>query len=181
MAKWQIDPAHSEIKFKVKHLVVSTVTGHFKNFSAVIEADRDDFADASIAFEAEVNSLSTNNEQRDAHLKSPDFFDAPNHPKITFRSNLVTPVSEDGFEVTGNLTIRGVTRPITLNVTYNGTVSGFGGARVAGFEITGKLNRFDYGLMWNAMTEAGGVVVSSDVKLDIGAEFNRVQAEAKAA
>ncbi len=181
MATWKMDPAHSEIKFKVRHLVVSTVTGHFKNFTGVIEADKEDFTDARISFEADVNSLSTNNEQRDAHLKSPDFFDAANHPKITFRSNHVTRSSDDEYEVTGNLTIRGVTRPITLNVTYNGTVSGFGGTQVAGFEITGRVNRFDYGLMWNAMTEAGGVVVSDEVKLDIAAEFNKVQEVAKAA
>ncbi len=181
MAKWQIDPAHSEIKFKVKHLVVSTVTGHFRNFTATIESEKDDFSDARVWFEADVNSLTTNNDQRDAHLKSPDFFDAANYPKMTFRSNNVTRTSDDEYEVTGDLTIRGKTRPVTLNVNYNGTVSGFGGTKVAGFEITGKINRFDYGLMWNAMTEAGGVVVSSDVKLDIAAEFNQVQVAAKAA
>ncbi len=181
MATWKMDPAHSEIKFKVRHLVVSTVTGHFKNFTGVIESDKDDFTDARIRFEADVNSLSTNNEQRDAHLKSPDFFDAANHPKISFRSNHVTRSSDDEYEVTGDLTIRGVTRPVTLNVAYNGTVSGFGGTQVAGFEITGKVNRFDYGLMWNAMTEAGVVVVSDEVKLDISAEFNKVQEVAKAA
>ena len=181
MATWKIDPAHSEIKFKVKHLVVSTVTGHFKNFSAVIEADKDDFSDARITFEADVNSISTNNEQRDGHLKSPDFFDAAKYPKMTFRSNAVTRVSDDEYEVTGDLSIKGKSRPVTLEVTYNGTVAGFGGTKVAGFEITGKINRFDYGLTWNAMTEAGGVVVSSDVKLDIAAEFNQVQEAAKAA
>jgi polyisoprenoid-binding protein YceI len=181
MATWKIDPAHSEIKFKVKHLVVSTVTGHFANFSAAIEADRDDFSDARITFEADVNSISTNNEQRDGHLKSPDFFDAAKYPKMTFRSKSVTQVSEGEYEVTGDLTIKGVTRPVTLDVNYNGTVAGFGGAKVAGFEITGKINRFDYGLTWNAITEAGGVVVSSDVKLDIAAEFNQVQLAAKAA
>lgn len=181
MTTWRIDPAHSEIKFKVKHLVVSTVTGHFRNFTATIESGKDDFSDAKIRFEADVNSLTTNNDQRDAHLKSPDFFDAANHPKITFRSGSITRVSDDEYEVTGDLTIRGVTRPVTLDVTYNGTVSGFGGTKVAGFEIGGKINRFDYGLTWNAMTEAGGVVVSSDVRLDISAEFNEVQAAAKAA
>jgi polyisoprenoid-binding protein YceI len=181
MAQWQIDPAHSEIKFKVKHLVVSTVTGLFKNFTATIEANKDDFTDARITFEADIKSLSTNNEQRDAHLKSPDFFDATNHPKMRFSSSAVTRISDDKYNVTGDLTIRGVARPVTLDVTYNGTVDGFGGAKVSGFEIAGKINRFDYGLMWNAMTEAGGVVVSSDVRLDIAAEFNKVQEVAKAA
>lgn len=181
MANWTIDPAHSEIKFKVKHLVVSTVTGHFKSFTATIESEKDDFSDAKIRFEADINSLSTNNDQRDAHLKSPDFFDAQKYPRLTFQSKSVTKVSDDEFEATGDLTIRGVTRSVTLDITYNGTVSGFGGTKVAGFEITGKVNRFEYGLMWNAMTEAGGVVVSSDVKLDIAAEFNQVQTATKAA
>jgi polyisoprenoid-binding protein YceI len=181
MATWQIDPAHSEIKFKVKHLVVSTVTGHFKNFSATIESEKDDFSDARITFEADVNSINTNNDQRDGHLKSPDFFDAAKYPKMTFSSRSVARVSDGEYKVMGDLTIKGVTRPLTLDVNYNGTVAGFGGARVAGFEITGKINRFDYGLTWNAMTEAGGVVVSSDVKLDIAAEFNQVQEAAKAA
>jgi polyisoprenoid-binding protein YceI len=181
MAKWHIDPAHSEVKFKVKHLVVSTVTGNFKNFEAVIQGEKNDFTDAQISFEADVNSLSTNNEQRDTHLKSPDFFDAAKHPKLTFRSSSVTPVTDEKLEVRGELTIKGITRPITLAVAYNGTVSGFGGQQVAGFEITGKINRFDYGLTWNAITEAGGVVVSSDVKLEISAEFNLAQEVAKAA
>jgi polyisoprenoid-binding protein YceI len=181
MAQWQIDPAHSEVKFKVKHLVVSTVTGHFRNFTATIEAEKDDFSDAQISFEADVNSINTNNEQRDGHLKSPDFFDAAKFPKMAFRSKSVARVSGDKYEVKGDLTIKGKTRPVTLDVTYNGTVAGFGGSTVAGFEITGKVNRFDYGLMWNAMTEAGGVVVSPEVKLDIAAEFNQVQQAVKAA
>ena len=181
MAQWHIDPAHSDVKFKIKHLVVSTVTGRFGDFNAVIETENQDFSDARISFEADVNGINTNNEQRDAHLKSPDFFDAAKHPKITFRSTSVTPVSEAELKVTGDLTIRGVTRSVLLDVSYNGTVAGFGGKKVAGFEITGKINRFDYGLTWNAMTEAGGVVVSSDVKLDIAAEFNQVEEAAKAA
>ncbi len=181
MATWQIDPAHSEVKFKIKHLVVSTVTGHFRNFHAAIETENQDFSDARISFEADVNSINTNNEQRDAHLKSPDFFDAAKHPKMIFRSTSVSRVSDDKLKVMGYLTIREVTRSVTLEVSYNGTVAGFGGKKVAGFEITGKINRFDYGLTWNALTEAGGVVVSSDVKLDIAAEFNQVEEAAKAA
>jgi polyisoprenoid-binding protein YceI len=181
MAEWKIDTAHSEVKFKVKHLVVSTVTGHFRSFSAILDAEKDDFSVARIAFEADVNSISTNNAQRDGHLKSPDFFDAAKYPKMTFRSTSVRIVSDDAWEVAGDLTIKGVTRPVTLDVKYNGTVAGFGGQKVAGFEIAGKINRFDYGLTWNAVTEAGGIVVSSDVKLEISAEFNEVQEVAKAA
>lgn len=181
MAIWKIDPVHSEIKFKVRHLVVSSVTGQFHNFDATVEAEKPDFSDAKITFEADVNSISTKNDQRDAHLKSADFFDAENHPKMTFASTSVTKKSDDEFEIDGNLTIRGNSKPIKLTATYNGTVKGFGGAEVAGFEIRGKVNRFEYGLQWNGLTEAGGVVVSDEVKLEIEAELNRAQESKQAA
>jgi len=181
MTTWKIDPAHSEVSFKVKHLVISTVTGHFGAFDATVESEKEDFSDAKISFEADVASVNTKNEQRDGHLKSPDFFDADNHPKISFTSSSVKRVSDFELKVTGNLTLRGVTKEVTLDVVYNGTVDGFGGARVAGFEIRTKLNRFDFGLQWNALTEAGGVVVSNEVKIEILAEFNKVEKKAKAA
>lgn len=171
MATWTIDPTHSEVKFKVKHLVISTVTGHFNEFTATIDGSKDDFTDAAISFKANVNSVDTNNPQRDGHLKSPDFFDAANHPELTFTSKNVTKKSASDYVVTGDLTIRGVTREVSLNATYNGTVKGFGGVDVTGFEITGKLNRQDYGLTWSTLTEAGGVVVGDEVKLEISAEF----------
>ncbi len=181
MAQWKIDPAHSEINFKVKHLVVSTVTGTFTKFDAMIEANKEDFSDAKFSFEADVNSVNTKNEQRDGHLKSADFFDAANFPKMTFVSKSVKSLSDYEMQVVGDLTIRGTTKEVTLNVVYNGTVAGFGGANVAGFEVKGKVNRFDFGLQWNALTEAGGVVVSNEVKIEILAEFNKVQSAAKAA
>lgn len=180
MATWKIDPVHSEVKFKVRHLVISTVTGQFGTFDATVEAEKPDFSDAKIRFEADVNSVSTKNDQRDGHLKSADFFDAANHPKMTFASKSVTKRNNDEYEIEGDLTIRGVTKPIKLTAAYNGTVKGFGGAEVAGFEIRGKVNRFEYGLQWNGLTEAGGVVVSDEVKLEIEAELNRAQ-EAKQA
>lgn len=170
MTTWKIDPAHSEVKFKVKHLVVSTVTGHFNNYTATAETPGD-FSDAKIAFEADVNSIDTKNQQRDGHLKSPDFFDAANHPKLTFISKSSKKKSNNEFELIGDLTIRGTKKEAKLDVVYNGTVKGFGGVEVAGFEITGKINRQDFGLTWGALTEAGGVVVSDDVKLEINAEF----------
>ena len=181
MTTWKIDPAHSEINFKVKHLVVSTVTGHFSKFDASIETSKEDFSDAKINFEADINSIDTKNEQRDGHLKSADFFDSENHPKMTFVSKSIKKVSDHEMKVTGNLTLRGVKKEITLDVIYNGTVAGFGGTQVAGFEVRGKLNRFDFGLQWNALTEAGGVVVSNEVKIEILAEFNKVQEAVKAA
>jgi len=181
MALWKIDPTHSEVNFKVKHLVVSTVTGHFGTFEATIESEKEDFSDAKIAFEADVNSINTKNDQRDGHLKSPDFFDTANYPKMSFVSSSVKKVSDFELKVTGDLTLRGVSREITLDVMYNGTVAGFGGNQVAGFEIIGKLNRFDFGLQWSALTETGGVVVSNEVKLEILAEFNKAQHLSKAA
>lgn len=173
MTTWKVDQSHSEIKFKVKHLVVSTVTGQFTSFSGTVDAERPDFSDAKISFEADVNSINTKNEQRDGHLKSADFFDAANYPKLTFVSKSITKKSDDEYVVAGDITIRGTTKEISLNVTYNGTTKGFGGVDVAGFEITGKLNRFDFGLHWNALTEAGGIVVSDEVKLEISAELNK--------
>ena len=181
MARWAIDTAHSEIKFKVKHLVVSTVTGRFATFSGRIESDAPDFSDAQISFEADVNSISTFNEQRDAHLKSPDFFDAANHPALSFESKSMSRKSGNEYELVGDLTIRGTTRSVKLDVIYNGTVKGFDGD-VAGFEITGKLNRREFGLNFNAVTETGGIVVSDDVKLEITAEVKPVAiAERRAA
>jgi polyisoprenoid-binding protein YceI len=181
MSLWKIDPAHSEVNFKVKHLVVSTVTGHFDKFEATIEAKKDDFSDAKVQFDAEIGSINTKNDQRDGHLKSPDFFDAATYPKMSFVSKSVKPVSDYELQVVGDLTMRGITKEVTLDVIYNGTVASFGGTRVAGFEIRTKLNRFDFGLQWNALTEAGGVVVSNEVKIEILAEFNKVQSAVKAA
>ena len=181
MTLWNIDPTHSEVNFKVKHLVVSTVTGHFKNFTATIESEKEDFSDARVAFDADINSIDTKNEQRDGHLKSPDFFAAAEHPKMSFVSTSVKPISDYELQVTGNLTMRGVSKEIVLDVIYNGTVAGFNGSNVAGFEIRTKLNRFDFGLQWNAVTEAGGIVVSNEVKIEILAEFNKTQQVAKAA
>ena len=181
MSLWKIDPVHSEVNFKVKHLVVSTVTGHFGQFDATIESAQEDFSDAKIAFEADVNSINTKNEQRDGHLKSPDFFDSATYPKMSFVSTSVKKTSDYELQVTGTLTLRGVEKEITLDVIYNGTVAGFGENQVAGFEIRTKLNRFDFGLQWSALTETGGVVVSNEVKIEILAEFSKAQAVSKAA
>lgn len=171
MAIWKIDQSHSEIKFKVKHLVISTVTGQFNNFDATVEANASDFSDAKITFEADVNSIDTRNEQRDGHLKSADFFDAENYPKISFVSKSLTKKSDNDYLLKGDLTIKGVTKEVDLDVQFNGVVQGFGGGEVAGFEISGKINRFDFGLQWNALTETGGIVVGADVKIEISAEL----------
>jgi len=181
MITWKIDPAHSEINFKVKHLVVSTVTGHFSKFDASIETSKENFSDAKINFEADIHSIDTKNDQRDGHLISADFFDAEKYPKMTFVSKSIKKITDHEMQVIGNLTLRGITKEIILDVIYNGTVTGFGGTEFAGFEVRGKLNRFDFGLEWNALTEAGGIVVSNEIKIEILAEFNKVQEAVKAA
>lgn len=181
MTTWKIDPTHSEVNFKIKHLVVSTVRGHFDKFDATIESEAEDFSDAIIRFKAATNSINTRNNDRDTHLKSPDFFDVENYDKISFISTSVRKISDGELKIIGSLTIRDITKEITLDVKYNGIVEGLGGSEVAGFEISAKLNRFDYGLKWNALTEAGGVVVGSEVKIEIFAEFNKVNQAVMAA
>lgn len=168
---WSIDPAHSEVQFKVKHLVISTVTGQFTSFSGGLETNSEDFDNARAMFEAEVDSISTNNKDRDNHLKSADFFDAENNPKLTFVSTSFKKTGEDTYEMTGDITIRGNTRPIVLKVEHGGTMVDPYGSTKAGFEIAGKLNRKDFGLEWNGVTEAGGIVVGEEVKLLLNLQF----------
>lgn len=161
---WAFDPAHSELQFKVKHLLISTVTGNFKEFNGSVIAG-DNFDNAQINFETSVDSLTTHNDQRDAHLKSPDFFESDKYPRLNFVSTKFTPKGDDTYELEGNLTIKGITKPVTLSVDYNGTAQDPYGNTKAGFELNGKINRKDFGLTWNALTEAGGMVVSEEVKL----------------
>jgi polyisoprenoid-binding protein YceI len=165
MTTFKIDPFHSEVTFKVKHMMISNVTGMFTKFDAEMTTEKDDFSDAQISFEADVNSLTTNNEQRDGHLKSEDFFAADTYPKISFKSTELKKVSDDEYKLSGDITIRSVTKPITFDVEYSGTVVDPYGQTKAGFNISGKISRKEFELNWNAVTEAGGIVVSDDVKL----------------
>lgn len=171
LTKWVLDPMHSEVQFKVKHLVISTVTGSFKTFEGELETENDDFTDAKINFSLDVNSLDTNQEQRDGHLKSAEFFDAENFPKISFQSTLFKKTGGDDFELKGDLTIKGITKPVTLSVEHGGSAADFYGNTKAGFEITGKINRKEFGLTWDGVTEAGSVVVGEDIKLIINVQF----------
>jgi len=173
---WSIDSFHSEIHFKVKHLVITTVTGKFKNFSGSVETDNDDFNNASIAFTADVNSIDTGAEGRDTHLKSPDFFDAEKYPELSFKSTSFTKKGDD-YILKGDLTIRDITRPVELSVEYAGTTKDpFYGKTKAGFELNGKINRKDFGLVWGALTETGGAVVSDEVKLHANIQVDRLDA-----
>jgi len=169
MATWTIDPSHSEVGFKVKHLVITTVSGKFDTFEGTIDTDQEDFSDAKIKFSADISSINTGSEQRDGHLKGADFFDAENHPKMTFESTSYYKKGDD-YVLEGNLTLRGVTKPVKLDVEYGGIQQDLYGRTVAGFEISGKIKRLEFGLHWNAVTEAGGVVVSDEVKLVINIE-----------
>ena len=173
MSKWIIDPSHSEVQFKVKHLVISTVTGSFKEYEGEAESTTDDFTDAKATFSATVNSIETNAAQRDEHLKSPDFFDAANHPKINFVSTSLLKKSGSDYTLKGDLTIKGKTNQVELNVEFGGIANDLYGQTKAGFEITGKINRQDYGLTWGALTEAGGIVVSDDVKLQLNIQLTK--------
>lgn len=169
---WQLDPTHSEVEFKVKHLVISTVTGKFKSFSGTVTtADETTFADAQIDFSIDVDSIDTNQEQRDGHLKSADFFDAENHPQITFKSTSLTQDGEDEYTLKGDLTIRGNTQPIQFKVEAGGTATDPYGNFKAGFEVSGKISRKAFGLTWSAVTEAGAVVVGDDIRIAASVQF----------
>lgn len=166
MATYIIDASHSEITFKVKHLMITNVTGHFQKFSGSMTASKEDFTDAVISFEAETSSINTNSEQRDGHLKSGDFFDAEKFPLLTFKSTSLVKDGDD-YKLTGDLTIKDVTKSITLDAELGGVMTDPYGQYKAGFEINGKIHRSDFGLTWRAVTEAGGIVVSEEVKLHI--------------
>lgn len=171
MSTYRIDAAHSEIAFKVKHLMITNVTGNFNQFDATLESEATDFSDAKISFEADVNSISTNNEQRDGHLKSEDFFAAEKFPKLRFVSTSFSKLNDSEYLLKGNLTIRGNSKPIELVVEYGGTVTDPYGQVKAGFEIGGKISRKEFGLTWSATTEAGGIVVSDEVKLQLAVQM----------
>jgi polyisoprenoid-binding protein YceI len=168
---WTIDPYHSDIDFKVKHLVISTVTGSFKSFNATVETDGDDLEGAEIHFEAETDSITTGVKQRDEHLRSDDFFNAEKFPKLTFESTSFTRKGDNEYELKGNLTIRDITKPVTLNVVHGGTIVDQNGDTKAGFEVSGKINRKDFGLKWNGVTETGNVIVSDEVKMNLSVQF----------
>jgi polyisoprenoid-binding protein YceI len=172
--KWTIDPMHSEIEFKVKHLMISTVTGKFTNFTADAETEDDEFNKASISFSADVNSITTGNEQRDGHLKSDDFFNVEQFPSLTFKSTQLSKDANGAITLTGDLTIRDITKSVVLTGEFNGLMTDFYGNVKAGFELAGKLNRKDFNLKWTATTEAGGVVVSDEVKLICNIQMTKV-------
>jgi polyisoprenoid-binding protein YceI len=162
--KWTLDPAHSEVTFKVKHMMITNVTGTIKEYSVEVYTEGETFDKAEVTFIGNLDSISTGNEQRDTHLRSADFFDVEHSKEVIFKSTNYTKSSDD-ITLEGDLTIRGVTKPITLDVEYNGIGKDPWGNTKAGFTVKGKLNRKDFGVNWNAALEAGGVLVGDEVKI----------------
>jgi len=162
--QWTLDPAHSEVTFKVKHMMITNVTGQLTDYAVAVVTADDNFSNAQVVFSGKLSSLTTGNEQRDAHLRSADFFDAENHQEIKFKSTSFAKHGND-YKLTGDLTIKGVTRPLTLDVDFAGIQKDPWGNTKAGFSISGKLNRKDFGLNWNAALETGGVLVGDDVRI----------------
>jgi polyisoprenoid-binding protein YceI len=169
---WTVDKPHTNVKFSISHLVISDVDGNFKSFDGTMESSKPDFSDAKITFTADVNSINTDNEMRDNHLKSDDFFNAAKFPQIKFVSTSFTPLGDNKYKLIGNLTIRDVTKPVTFEVKYGGTVVAMGGTH-AGFKATAKIDRFDYNLKWSKSTESGGLVAGKDVDITINADFKK--------
>jgi polyisoprenoid-binding protein YceI len=174
---WKADPAHTEIQFRARHLMITTITGHFKEFDLEVETEGDDFTKASkILFTADINSISTSNEQRDTHLKSQDFFAVEKYGQLKFEGKDFKKQG-DKYILNGDLTIRGITKPAKVEVEYGGTITDPWGQIRAGFTVDGKINRKDFELKWDAVTEAGHVVVSNEIKLHCAIELVK-QAEA---
>ncbi|HEU4551849.1 MAG TPA: YceI family protein [Chitinophaga sp.] len=170
--KWVLDPAHSMIGFKIRHLMITNVSGHFNKFSLEAETEDEDFTTAKAVFTADTASITTGNEDRDRHLRSPEFFDDHAFPQIKFVPTKYEPVDNDGsYNITGDLTIRDVTKTVKLGVEFGGVVKDPWGNHRAGFTVSGKINRKDFGLNWSAVTEAGGVVVGDDVRINCEIEL----------
>lgn len=163
--KWSIDPTHSEIGFKVKHMMFTNVSGKFDAFEATAETEDENFETANISFSAAADSVNTGNTDRDNHLKSEDFFDAAQHPKLEFRSTAFKKIDDENYELHGDLSLHGVTKSVKLDVEYGGIGKDPWGNTKAGFTLSGKFNRKDFGLTWNAALEAGGVLVSEEVRI----------------
>jgi polyisoprenoid-binding protein YceI len=168
---WGFDKSHSSVKFSITHMLVSETEGAFKKFSGTLVSEKDDFSDAKIEFTIDVNSIDTDEEQRDAHLKSADFFDVANNPKITFKSKSFTKVSGNKYKLVGDLTMHGVTKTVTFEVTNGGVIKDPYGNKRTGFKVVGLINRYDFGLKYNAMLEAGGVTIGENVTFSATVEF----------
>ncbi|PJB00337.1 MAG: polyisoprenoid-binding protein [Ignavibacteriales bacterium CG_4_9_14_3_um_filter_30_11] len=178
-SEWKIDKSHSKIGFTVTHLLISEVDGIFNDFQGTITTNNNNFENALIEFTLKANSIYTDNTKRDNHLKSADFFDADKFPEINFKSTSFTKVEGNNYKLIGDFTMKGITKQIELNVVLGGTIKDTRGNERAGFKISGKINRFDYGLNWNSLLESGGAVVSKEVELNCKIELVKQKDEKK--
>jgi polyisoprenoid-binding protein YceI len=168
---WSLDPTHSELQFKVKHLMISTVTGQFNQFSATIEMEDNNLTTGKVHFEADANSISTNNEQRDLHLKAGDFFEVEKYPKIIFNGDRLEKISEDEYKLYGIISIKGVSKTLALNVEFGGIAQDPWGNTRSGFSLTGKLNRYDFGISFGTVSETGGLLLGDEVRIHANVQF----------
>lgn len=164
--KWLLDPMHSELGFKIKHLMITNVSGAFKNFQIEMDTAGEDLTTAQVRLTADMTSISTNNEQRDAHLRNGDFFDTEKFPALVFTSNRVEDSGDDSFTLVGDLTLKGISKPVRLNVEYSGVTKDPWGSERAGFTVTGKIKRSEWGVNFNSVLETGGVALSDEVKIN---------------
>ena len=171
--KWQFDSAHSELRFKIRHLMIANVSGAFKNFDVQFETQNEDITTGKIKVKAEIDSISTGNEQRDIHLKNGDFFNSALHPELEFQSTSIEEEGDD-FLIHGNLTLKGVTRPVKLHLEYSGLTKDPWGNERAGFIVTGKINRSEWGISFNNLLETGGVALSDEVKISAEVQMVKV-------
>jgi len=169
--KWSLDPMHSEIQFKVKHLMISTVTGGFNKFTGTVETDGDDFTTAKVQFVADINSINTNNEHRDQHLKNADFFEIEKYPSLEFSGKSMEKIDDENYKLHGELTLKGVTKALSLDVEFGGITQDPWGNTRSGFSVNGKINRKDFGMEFNAVGETGGLLLGEEIKLMANAEF----------
>lgn len=169
--KWALDPTHSELQFKIKHLMISTITGQFNKFKGTAETEDEDFTKAKVHFEIDVNSISTNNEQRDLHLKTGDFFDEGKYPKIIFEGDRMEKTGDDEYKLHGTISIRGVSKPLVLHAECGGITRDPWGNTRTGFSVTGKINRYDFGVSFGAVTETGGLLLGDEVKIIANVQF----------
>lgn len=170
---WQLDKSHSSVKFSVTHMMVSETEGNFKSFTGNVTAQKEDFTDLSADFTIQVKSINTDDEKRDGHLTSPDFFDAEKYPTITFKSSSFKKVSEKSYKLAGELTMHGVTKPVTFDVKYNGTAKDPYGNTKAGFRASTVVKRSDFNISWNKVLDTGGFALSDDVQVSVNIELNK--------
>jgi polyisoprenoid-binding protein YceI len=168
---WVLDPTHSELQFKIKHLMISTVTGQFNRFKGTVETNGDDFTTAKVHFGAEINSISTNNEQRDEHLRAGDFFDGEKYPNLVFEGEGMEKTGEDEYKLHGTITIKGVSKKLVLDVEFGGITKDPWGNTRTGFSVAGKINRQDYGISFGTVSETGGLLLGDEVKINANVQF----------